>query len=350
MKRILIVDDNLATLKQIGALLSNEYGVSLAKSGALALKICVQEPPDLILLDVEMPEMDGFETIARLKKNPYLESIPVIFLTGNRDAETEVKALASGARDYITKPVEKIILTHRIELHLKFSEYQAQLENKVRELSDSIAVSFAEIIECRDENTGGHVVRTSRYVDMLGKDLIRRGLFSDELNPVELDLMTRAAPLHDIGKIAISDRILLKPDRLDDVEFAAMKTHTSAGADIIQGMIAYTPTLKYLKYAKMIAGSHHERWDGKGYPEGLAGDAIPLCARLMSIADVYDALVGDRVYRKGMTHPEARAIILEGSGKNFDGRIVESFVEIEKELEEASNGEYGPTVPAQGIG
>jgi putative two-component system response regulator len=201
-------------------------------------------------------------------------------------------------------------------------------------------VSFAEVIECRDENTGGHVVRTSKYVDMLGKNLIKRGLFADELNPVELDLMVRAAPLHDIGKIAVSDRILLKPARLDEAEFAAMKTHTTIGAEIIQGMIAYTSTLKYLKYAKMIANSHHERWDGKGYPDGLAEDAIPLCARMMSIADVYDALVDDRVYRKGMTHSEARAIILEGSGKNFDPRIVESFTEIQKEFEEASKSEY----------
>jgi putative two-component system response regulator len=348
MKRVLIVDDNLATLKQIGAVLSSEYSVSLAKSGASALKICIQERPDIILLDVEMPDMDGFETIGRLKKNPYLESIPVIFLTGNRDAETEVKALASGARDYITKPVEKIILSHRIELHLKFSEYQERLENKVRELSDSIAVSFAEVIECRDENTGGHVARTSKYVDMLGKNLIKRGLFADELNPVELDMMVRAAPLHDIGKIAISDRILLKPGRLDAAEFAVMKTHAAIGADIIQGMIAYTSTLKYLKYARMIAGSHHERWDGMGYPEGLAGDAIPLSARLMSVADVYDALVDDRVYRKGMAHSEARAIILEGSGKNFDRRIIESFIEIEHELEDASKGEYESLLPSQG--
>jgi putative two-component system response regulator len=338
MKKILIVDDNIATLKQIGALLSNDYSVSLAKSGELALKICITDRPDLILLDVEMPELNGFETIERLKKNPYLESIPVLFLTGNRGAETEIKALASGARDYITKPVEKTILIHRIELHLGFAEYQAQLENKVKALSDSIAISFAEVIECRDANTGGHVVRTSEYVRMLGMNLIEKELFPDELNPVELDMMVRAAPLHDIGKIAISDSILLKPGRLNDTEFAAMKTHTAIGAEIVEGMIAYTPNLKYLKYAKMIAGCHHERWDGKGYPAGLNGDAIPLCARLMSIADVYDALVDDRVYRRGMPHADARAIIVDGSGKNFDGRIVESFLEIEGGFEKAACG------------
>ena len=336
MKKVLIVDDNIATLKQIGALLADDYSVSLAKSGALALKICITERPDLILLDVEMPELNGFETIERLKKNPYLESIPVIFLTGNRDADTEIKALESGARDYITKPVEKTILIHRIELHLGFAEYQAQLENKVKALSDSIAVSFAEVIECRDANTGGHVVRTSAYVKMLGMNLIEKGIFPDELNLIELDMMVRAAPLHDIGKIAISDSILLKPGQLDGQEFAVMKTHTTIGAEIVEGMIAYTPNLQYLKYAKIIAGSHHERWDGQGYPCGLSGDAIPLCARLMSIADVYDALVDNRVYRQGMTHSGACKIIVDGSGKNFDARIVESFLEIESVFEKAS--------------
>jgi putative two-component system response regulator len=336
MKKILVTDDNIATLKQISALLGDEYSVMLAKSGAMALKICIQEKPDLILLDVDMPEMDGFETLGRLRKNPYLASIPVIFLTGNRDVETEVKALSSGARDFIAKPVEKSILTHRIRLHLFVTEYEGQLENTVKELSDSIAQTFAEVIECRDENTGGHVARTSKYVRMLGTNLIERKLFSDELNPLELDLIVRAAPLHDIGKVAISDTILLKQGRLNDEEFAVMKTHAAVGEEIITGMIAGSSALQYLRYAKMIAGGHHERWDGKGYPAGIAGDAIPLSARIMSVADVYDALIDNRVYRRGMPHVEAKSIILEGSGTNFDPRIVESFAAIEEDLEKAS--------------
>ncbi|MDR1786067.1 MAG: response regulator [Spirochaetaceae bacterium] len=336
MKKILVVDDTIASLKQIGALLEGEYDVTLAKSGPMALTICARERPDLILLDVDMPGMDGFETLARLRMNPFLGSIPVIFLTGNRDADTEVKALMSGARDFITKPVEKSILAHRIELHLFFGAYERQLEDTVKELSDSIAVTFAEVIECRDENTGGHVVRTSKYVRMLGEDLLRRRVFGDELSQEELDLIVRAAPLHDIGKIAISDRILLKQERLSDMEFETMKTHAALGARIIEGMIACTSTLQYLKYAKVIANFHHERWDGKGYPQGLSGDAIPLAARLMSVADVYDALVDTRVYRKGMPHVEARAIIVDGSGKSFDPRVVESFIRIEGELEKAS--------------
>jgi putative two-component system response regulator len=335
MKKILVVDDNLTSLKQIGAQLAESYEVSLAKSGALALQICKQEKPDLILLDIEMPDMDGFETIKRLRLNRYLGSIPVIFLTGNHDTETEVRGLQSGARDFITKPVEKNILIHRIELHLRFSSYQAHLENTAAKLSDSVALSFAELIECRDENTGEHVARTSHYVGMLGRRLMEKGLFSEELTATDLDMMVRAAPLHDIGKIAISDRILLKPDRLDDEEFALMKRHTLIGEKIVEHMLARTPTQQYLQYAKQIAASHHERYDGKGYPRGLREDAIPLCGRIMAVADVYDALVDDRVYHRGVSHTEAFQIILEGRDSNFDGRIIDAFEDISGALAEA---------------
>jgi putative two-component system response regulator len=341
MYKILVVDDNLSSLKQIGAQLGESYDVSLAKSGALALQICMAEKPDLILLDIEMPDMDGFETLKRLRLNRYLGSIPVIFLTGNHDTDTEVRGLQSGARDFITKPVEKSILIHRIELHLRFSSYQAQLENTVAKLSDSVAHSFAELIECRDENTGEHVARTSRYVGMLGRRLIETGLFPEELTPTDLDMMVRAAPLHDIGKIAISDRILLKPDRLDDEEFNAMKRHTLIGEELLDNMIARTPTQQYLQYAKKIAVSHHERFDGKGYPKGLSGDAIPLCGRIMAVADVYDALVTDRVYRRGMKHTEACRIIIDGKNTNFDGRVVEAFEHIHADLAAAAQKEAG---------
>jgi putative two-component system response regulator len=339
MNKILVVDDNLASLKQIGAQLAECYDISLAKSGAMALQICMQEKPDLILLDIEMPEMDGFETIRRLRLNRYLGSIPVIFLTGNHDTETEVRGLQSGARDFITKPVEKSILIHRIELHIRFSSYQTQLEATAAKLSDSVALSFAELIECRDENTGGHVARTSKYVGILGSQLIKKGLFPDELTPTDLEMVVRAAPLHDIGKIAISDRILLKPDRLDDEEFDAMKRHTVIGGELLDNMLTRTPTQHYLRYAKMIALSHHERFDGKGYPNGLAGDHIPLYGRIMAVADVYDALVANRVYRRGMSHAEACRIIIDGKDKNFDGRIVEAFEEINTKLAEAANRE-----------
>ena len=336
MKRILVVDDNIATLKQISVQLTDTYEVLLAKSGALAMQICVKEKPDLILLDVEMPDMNGFDVITRIKQNPYLDRIPVIFLTANHNTDVEIQALESGARDFITKPVEKSVLLHRIEVHLRFAGFQAQAEKNVTALSDSIAISFTEMIERRDENTGGHVIRTSKYVELLGTELMNRGLFSDELNPVELQRIVRAAPLHDIGKIAISDRILLKAGKLDDEEFATMKRHAEIGAIILNRMYNRMPAQHYLRYAALIAGSHHERYDGKGYPHGAAGDDIPLCGRIMAVADVYDALMDNRVYRSGIGHTQASTIILESAGTHFDPQVVEAFSKIQNQIIEVT--------------
>ena len=332
MKQILVVDDNLSVLKQIAAHLAGAYEVSVAKSGLLALQICMKEKPDLILLDIEMPELNGFDVIARLKQNPYLDRIPVIFLTASHDTEIEVKALETGARDFITKPVEKSILLHRIALHLRITSWQAQTETTVTALSDSIATSFAELIECRDENTGGHVVRSSKHVELLGQELIRNGQFAEALTPPELRLIVRAAPLHDIGKIAISDRILLKPGRLDDEEFLVMKRHAAIGGEILERMYQRTPTQYYLRYACLIAASHHERFDGKGYPNGLAGEDIPLCGRIMAVADVYDALMDNRIYRQGMDQSHAYSIIMDSKGTQFDPRVVDAFEKIKDKL------------------
>lgn len=332
MKRILVVDDNIAILKQISAHLAGDYEVSLAKSGLLALQICMREKPDLVLLDIEMPDLDGFDVVSRIKKNPYLDRIPVIFLTSSHDTASEIRALEAGARDFIVKPVEKSILLHRIELHLRFASYQTHTEQTVMAMSDNIAVSFAELIECRDAKTGGHVMRTAKYVELLGLELITMGVFEDELTVSELQLMVRAAPLHDIGKIAISDRVLLKAGRLDDMEFSIMKRHADIGAAILKRMYRRTPTQQYLHYACLIAECHHERFDGKGYPYGLAENKIPLCGRIMAVADVYDALMDNRVYRKSMGHNQACGIILEGNGSQFDPRVTEAFNNIQDRL------------------
>jgi putative two-component system response regulator len=336
MKQILVVDDNLPNLKQINMQLCNSYRVVLAKSGAQALQICMNEKPDLILLDIQMPEMDGFETIARIKQDETVNHIPVIFLTASHDVPTEVKALESGAVDFVTKPIEKSILLHRIDLHLQLSEYRRSLENTVTTLEDGIVTSFSDLIECRDGNTGGHVLRTSQYVLLLGQELMNKRLFSDELTGKELEMMVRATPLHDVGKIGISDVILLKPAMLDDEEFALMKKHTSIGADILRNMYQRTPTQHYLRYAVMIAECHHERYDGKGYLKGLKGEEIPLCARIMSVADVYDALVDTRIYKKAMTHSDACRIIYSGMGTQFDPYVVEAFQAIQEKFEEAA--------------
>jgi putative two-component system response regulator len=333
MDQILVVDDNLANLKNIQLQLSDDYQVVLAKSGSQALQICIQILPDLILLDVDMPEMDGFETLRRIKGNPLLRRIPVIFLTANHDMATEIRALESGVVDFITKPVEKSILHHRLQLHLNLARYQQNLEETVKELEDSIVLSFSEMIESRDKATGDHVQRTRIYVTLLGRELINQGRFSDELNERELSLITRAALLHDVGKIGISDTILLKPGRLDDAEFAMMKTHTTIGAGILETMYRRTPTQHYLKYATQIAEGHHEKYDGSGYPHGLKGEEIPLCSRMMAVADVYDAVVADRIYRKAMTPQEAYNLIVTGKGTHFDPYLIEAFEVVHRDME-----------------
>jgi putative two-component system response regulator len=332
-RQILVVDDNLASLKQIGAQLETRYEVSLAKSGTLALKICKQEKPDIILLDVEMPEMDGFETIARLKEDPELSPIPVIFLTGNHDTETEIRALESGAMDFIAKPANQDILLHRLALHLQFAAYQNSLEQTVKELEESIVTSFAELIECKDDNAGTHVLRTGRYVEILGRKLLEEEIFGEELSRAELDMIVRAAPFHDIGKIGISDTLLLKEGSLTRDEYEEVKRHTLIGARFLAAVYERTPEQRYLKFAKMIAESHHERFDGGGYPHGLAGDNIPLCARIMAVANVYDGCITDRVYRGALSHEEACKVIIDGRGSWFDPRIVDAFEDLKDEFE-----------------
>jgi putative two-component system response regulator len=324
---VLVVDDNLANLKFVRTQLSDSYRVSMAKSGPQALSMASKNVPDLILLDIDMPGMDGFETMELLKRHEILRRVPVIYLTANRDTETELKALASGAKDFVTKPFEKDILRHRISLHIRFNHYQQHLEDTVKELEDSMVTSFSGLIECRDGNTGGHVVRTRQYVALLGSFLVDKGLFPEELNRRELELIARAAPLHDIGKIGVSDAILLKESKLTDEEYEQMKAHTTIGAGIIDRMYRRAPTQHYLNYARKIAESHHERWDGRGYPNGLAAEEIPLCSRIMAVADVYDALVEDRIYRPALPHEEAMRIMTEARGAIFDPVLLDVFAE-----------------------
>ena len=332
MQRILIVDDNISVLRQISSCLETKYDVILAKSGLLALQICIKEQPDLILLDVEMPGNDGFDVINMLKRSVFLSRIPVIFLTAKSGKAVEAKALQLGARDFIRKPVSRQILLHRIAMHLRLISYQVRTEEKVMVLADSFNISLAELIEFRDENTGGHIGRTSRIVELLGLDLIDRNIFPNELNRKELQFMVRAAPLHDLGKIAISDKILLKAGRLDDEEFSIMKTHALIGGNLIEQMSLRMPAQNYLRYASLIAASHHERYDGKGYPKNLRGEQIPLCARIMSVADVYDAIVSNRIYRGGLDHNTAVNILLEGKGAQFDPAVIDSFMNIQELL------------------
>ena len=347
MKSILIVDDNLTSLKQISVQLAGKYEVSLAKSGKLALQICAAEKPDLILLDVEMPEMDGFQTISRLKSDPELNQIPVIFLTGSHDPVTEVKCLEAGAMDFITKPANIDILLHRINLHLEFFAYQHQLESMVKELEDNIGISFAELVEYKDYNIAGHVMRSGIYAELLTAELFEAGTFRDELKKEDSGLIRRAAPFHDIGKIGVSDMLLQKMGSLTGEEYREVQKHTTIGARMLELIYNRTPTEYYLKMASMIAEGHHERFNGTGYPKGLAGDAIPLYCRIMAVANVYDACVTDRVYRKNLSHEQACKIILEGRGTEFDPRIVDVFGRIRDKFAQVRTTSYFPSQDKQ---
>jgi putative two-component system response regulator len=236
MKQILVVDDNLTSLRQISALLAGHYGFSLTRSGPEAIDYCRAAPPDLVLLDVNMPGMDGFETIAGLKAISGMAEVPVIFLTGNLDSETEVMALEAGAVDYITKPADRDILRHRMGLHLELRDYQTNLENTKKELQNGIVASFADLVDCKDGNTGWHVLRTGKNVELLGRELLKLGAFPDELSAESLELMVQGAPFHDIGKIGISDVILTKPTSLSPDEYEVIKQHTAIGARILKNI------------------------------------------------------------------------------------------------------------------
>lgn len=325
MKSILIVDDNLVSLRQIAAQLQDSYEISLAKSGELALQICAHEKPDLILLDMEMPGMNGLETLARLRQDPSLAEIPVIFLSGASGAGVETKCLEAGAEDFISKTAHGKLIRYRIETQLEYAAHRFHPQRVVSEMEDALGFSFAELVECKDRNAAGHIARVSRYAELLGQDLLEQGCFGAELKAEDIPMIRRAAPFHDIGKIGISDLVLLKRGPLTDEERREVHRHTIIGGQMLDLMYSRAPHLPYLKMAKVIAEGHHERYNGEGYPRGLKGDQIPLCCRIMAAANVYDSCVTDRVYRKGLSHETACGIIRDGRGTEFDPRVADAF-------------------------
>jgi putative two-component system response regulator len=336
MKRILIVDDNLLTLKQLEAHLSQRYEVILAKSGKIAIEICKTVVPDLILLDVRMPEMDGFETLKVFQQNPDLEFIPVLFLTGSNDTMTEIRCLELGAMDFITKPANKSILLHRIDLHLQLSSYQTNPADIVNDLENSIAVSLSELIEYRTGYTGRHGEDTSAYTALLGKELIRRKTFGADLKETDLEKIVRASAFHDIGKIGISDLILQKNGPLTPEEYETVKQHTVIGANALADIYKKLPGHFYFKCAATLAKGHHERWDGTGYPDGAKGEDIPLACRIVAVANVYASCRSSRCYRPALDHRETCVLIVKGKGTVFDPKIVDVFEDIEDLFDDLS--------------
>ena len=292
LKHIVIVEDDVSNLKFLEKILKPYYKLNLLISGAQALRFLEKNIPDLILLDINMPDMDGYETLSRIKKNNKLDNIPVILISELDNINDDFRGFELGAVDIVSKHIPQLII-NRVKLHLEITEYKNDLEEKVREkteviehLQDVMMLAIAELVECRDENTGGHIKRTANYMKILLDEIVKSGLYSDILTSDYVRDIIRSAPLHDVGKIGINDATLLKAGRLDDAEFEYMKNHAELGGQTIQRMINETNVESFLYIAKDMAHYHHEKWDGSGYPRGLKGGEIPISARIMAIVDV----------------------------------------------------------------
>ena len=338
-KLIMLIDDDPTNLITGKTVLQETYDVLTVNSGTRALELLERKLPDLILMDINMPEMDGFETIRRVRANEATAKIPVIFLTASAAADNEYEGLALGAADYITKPYNEKILKKRIQTHLLLAEHTNNLEQlvdkkaeKILQLQDAILSTVAELVEFRDDTTGGHIDRTKEYIKILVKTMSQRGLYRETAVIWDLNLLIQSAQLHDVGKICIPDSILNKPGKLTEEEFSIMQTHTLRGKEAILNIINKVDESEFLHQAALMAYTHHERWDGKGYPQGLKGEDIPIHGRLMAIADVYDALISERPYKKAFSHEKAVQIIVEGKGTQFDPLLIELFEDIESEF------------------
>jgi putative two-component system response regulator len=334
-KTIFVVDDNDTNLSVAKETLKEHYRVMTMPSAGKMFALLEKITPDLILLDIEMPEMDGFEALRRMKTNSIYADIPVIFLTGMTDEAVEVRGFQLGVIDFITKPFSAPVLNNRIKTHLNIDEIiherTAQLHDKsekLQRLQNGIVFVLAEMVENRDRGTGGHIRRTTAYMKILLEAMIENEVYDKELLEMDLEQLISSARLHDVGKISISDIVLNKPGKLTDDEFEIMKTHAAEGAHIIDQIVACTDDGEFLHNAKLFAGYHHERWDGKGYPHGLKETEISLHGRIMAIVDVYDALVSERPYKKPFTAEEAVKIIMENSGKQFDPAIADVFYKV----------------------
>jgi putative two-component system response regulator len=346
---ILVVDDVPENLTLMASLLRERYRVKVATDGKVALQIASSAPPDLILLDIVMPGLDGYEVCQRLKSDPATSDVPVIFLSALNDGHDETRGFEVGAVDFIMKPVIPSVVHARIANHLalksardflrdKSAYLEQEVQRRTREVStiqDVTIMAMASLAETRDNETGNHIRRTQHYVRLLARALQHHERFRDELTDDAIELLFKSAPLHDIGKVGIPDAILLKPGKLTVEEFEVMKTHTTLGRDAIAHAEAlYGTTNSFLRYAREIAHYHQEKWDGSGYPEGLSGDAIPVSARLMAVADVYDALISRRVYKPPFTHETAVRIITEGRAQHFDPDMVDGFISVADQFHE----------------
>ncbi|MBN1908528.1 MAG: response regulator [Pirellulales bacterium] len=371
--KILVVDDDPAIRALLAEVLGNEYSVWTASGGEEALAIAQQVRPELVLLDLMMPEMDGYDTCRLLRSEPGGKSIHVIVVSAASSYVEQLRALKCGADDYIVKPFDPYVLRSRVRLHFRLrqaeeqvsavrSEIEAQssqarraIEDQRRELmatQDVAVFVLAKVAECRDHETGNHLMRMRGYSQLLAEELQRNSPYADQIDRQFLDDLYRSSPLHDVGKVGISDQILLKPGRLTPDEFEKMKEHTTLGAQILDEAVWQQHGGAFLAMAATIARHHHERFDGTGYPSGLAGTDIPLPARIVAVADVYDALTSQRPYKPAYSPLDSKEMILIESGRHFDPVVVDAFearfddiLEIQRQFNDQITGQR-PNLPA----
>lgn len=356
--QILIVDDERFYINVLVELLKDEYKPYIAKSGEQALSRLADNKPDLILLDIMMPGMDGYQTCLKIKENTLWSAIPIIFLTGKTDPESETKAFDYGAVDFISKPIAPSTVKARIKTHLALlnarqalEQHNQLLEEKVHERTleieltqDAAIFSLSMLAEARDQETGEHIRRTQHFVKILAQKLQTHPKYQAFLNDKTIEMLFKSAPLHDIGKIAVPDHILKKPGKLSEDERKEMQKHTIYGGDAIKNAEKLSGSSSFLRFAREIAYSHQEKWDGSGYPEGLNGVQIPVSARLMAVADVYDALVNKRIYKAAFSHQSAVAYIKQQKGLHFDPDMVDAFIKIEARFKEITE-QYSTQLP-----
>jgi putative two-component system response regulator len=339
-KKVVLVDDNPINLKLARNALMAKYDVFTVPSAEKLFQLLDHTLPDLILLDVMMPEINGYEAIKALKNYPRTADIPVLFLTSKTEASYELTGLSLGAVDYITTPFSPQLLLKRVDVHILVESQKKELQNinenlqhlvdqkteAVLELQAAVLKTMANLVECRDDVTGGHVERTERFLYLLVEEMLRQGVYQEELKSWDIKLFLQSAQLHDVGKIAIRDHILMKPAPLTKEEFEEMKKHTTFGEMVIEKIQRNARKSVFLTHAKIMAGTHHEKWDGTGYPRGIGGADIPLQGRLMALVDVYDALISERPYKKAFSPEQAVQIITEGSGVQFDPALIPPFI------------------------
>ena len=339
-KRVILVDDNPINLKLARNTLMGKYDVFTVPSAEKLFQLLEKTIPDIVLLDVMMPGISGYDAIKVLKDDPRTSDIPVIFLTSKNDTNSELEGFTRGAVDYVSKPFSPQLLLKRVDVHVLVEAQKKELKHinenlqqivdekteAVLELQNALLKTMSNLVEYRDDVTGSHIERSEHLLQLLIEEMMKKNVYGEVLNSWDIKLFLQSAQLHDVGKIAIRDSILMKPGPLTSDEFNEMKKHTTFGETVIKKIQQGTRESVFLTHAKIMAGTHHEKWDGTGYPRGMSGVNIPLQGRLMALVDVYDALVSERPYKKPFSPEKAIQIVKEGSGTQFDPNLVDVFV------------------------